>query len=70
MKEPDNAQRLLDQLRGKGYAPRVETVNLGGSGQWNRVLVGYFATREEAMRFAAEFNRKEKMEALVVRETR
>ncbi len=70
MKEPDNAQRLLDQLRGKGYAPRVETVNLGGSGQWNRVLVGYFASREEAMRFAAEFNRKEKMEALVVRETR
>lgn len=70
MKEAENAQRLLDQLRGKGYAPRIETVNLGGSGRWNRVLVGYFASREEAMRFAAEFNRKERMEALVVRETR
>lgn len=70
MKEAENAQRLLDQLRGKGYAPRIETVNLGGSGRWNRVLVGFFASREEAMRFAAEFNRKERMEALVVRETR
>lgn len=70
MKEAENAQHLLDQLRGKGYAPRIETVNLGGSGRWNRVLVGFFASREEAMRFAAEFNRKERMEALVVRETR
>lgn len=70
MKEAENAQRLLEQLRGKGYSPRIETVNLSGSGRWNRVLVGYFANREEAMRFAAEFNRKERMEALVVRESR
>jgi cell division septation protein DedD len=70
MKEAENAQRLLEQLRGKGYTPRIETVNLGGSGRWNRVLIGYFANREEAMRFAAEFNRKERMEALVVRESR
>lgn len=70
LKDSENAQRLLEQLRGKGYAPRIETVNLGGSGRWNRVLIGYFANREEAMRFAAEFNRKERLEALVVRESR
>jgi cell division septation protein DedD len=70
MKEAENAQRLLEQLRSKGYAPRIESVNLGGSGRWNRVLIGYFPNREEAMRFAAEFNRKERMEGLVVRESR
>jgi len=70
MKEAENAQRLFEQLRGKGYAPRIETVKLGSSGLWNRVLIGYFANREEATRFAAEFNRKERMEALVVRESR
>jgi cell division septation protein DedD len=70
LKEAENAQRLLEQLRAKGYAPRIETVNLSGSSRWNRVLIGFFASREEAMRFAAEFNRKERMEGLVVREAR
>jgi len=30
--------------------------------RWNRVLVGSFGSRDEALRFAAEFNRKEHME--------
>jgi cell division septation protein DedD len=69
LKDSDNAQRLVDQLRSKGYSPRIETLNLSGSGRWNRVLVGSFQSREDALRFAAEFNRKEHMEGLVVRET-
>lgn len=69
MKEAENAQRLVDQLRSKGYTPRIESLNLSGSGRWNRVLVGSFHSREEAMRFMAEFNRKEHMEALVIRES-
>jgi len=69
LKDSDNAQRLVDQLRSKGYSPRIETLNLSGSGRWNRVLVGSFKSREEALRFAAEFNRKEHMEGLVIRET-
>jgi cell division septation protein DedD len=69
LKDSDNAQRLVDQLRSKGYSPRIESLNLSGSGRWNRVLVGFFQTREEALRFAAEFNRKEHMEGLVIRES-
>jgi cell division septation protein DedD len=69
MKEAENAQRLVDQLRSKGYTPRIESINLSGSGRWNRVLVGSFQSREDALRFMAEFNRKEHMEALVIGES-
>lgn len=69
LREPENAQRLLDQLKAKGYDSRMEALDLSDSGRWNRVLVGSFATREEALRFATEFNRKEHMEGLVIRES-
>jgi cell division septation protein DedD len=68
LKDAENAQKLVDQLRTKGYSPRIESLNLSGSGRWNRVLVGYFQNREEALRFAAEFNRRERTEGLVIRE--
>ena len=69
LKDADNAQKLVDQLRAKGYSPRIESLNLSGSGRWNRVLVGFFQNREEALRFAAEFNRREHTEGLVIRES-
>ncbi len=69
LKDSENAQRLFDQLKGKGYAPRLEALDLNGGGKWTRVLVGSFQSREAAIRFAAEFNKKEKMEGLVVRES-
>jgi cell division septation protein DedD len=70
LKDAENAQKLVEQLRSKGYSPRIETLNLGGSGRWNRVLIGFFKNREEALRFASEFNRKEHTEGLVIRESR
>lgn len=70
LKDSDSAQRLVEQLRAKGHAARIEALDLNDSGRWNRVLVGAFRNREEALRFAAEFNRKEHMEALVIREAR
>ncbi len=69
LKDVENAQRLVDQLRTKGYAPRLQLLDLNGGGHWNRVLVGSFGTRESALKFAAEFNKKERMEALVIRES-
>jgi cell division septation protein DedD len=69
LKDADNAQKLVEQLRAKGYSSRIENLNLGGSGRWNRVLIGTFKNREEALRFASEFNRKERMEGLVIRES-
>jgi cell division septation protein DedD len=69
LKDLENAQRMVEQLRTKGYSPRMETIDLNTAGRWNRVLVGSFRNREEALRFAAEFNRKEHMEGLVIRES-
>ncbi|MEN6440491.1 MAG: SPOR domain-containing protein [Syntrophobacter sp.] len=68
LKDPENAQRLMDQLKAKGYSPRLEALDLNGGGRWNRVLVGSFQTRDTALKFAAEFNKKESMEGLVIRE--
>lgn len=69
LRDSENAQRLLDQLKTKGYPVRIESLDLSGA-RWNRVLVGSFQSRADALRFAAEFNRKEKMEGLVIRESR
>jgi cell division septation protein DedD len=69
LKDRENAQKLMEQLRTKGYQPRLESLDLSGAGRWNRVLVGTFKNRDEAMRFAAEFNRKERMEGLIIRES-
>jgi cell division septation protein DedD len=69
LRDAANASKLVEQLKSKGYAPRLENIDLNTGGRWNRVLVGSFGSREEALRFAAEFNRKEHMEGLVIRET-
>lgn len=70
LRDAGNAQRMVEQLKTKGYPVRLDTIDLSAGGRWNRVLVGSFASREEALRFAADFNRKEHMEGLVVREVR
>jgi cell division septation protein DedD len=67
LKDANNAERFAGKLQAKGYSPRIEKVDMPGSGRWARVLVGSFDSREEALKFAAEFNRKENMQGLVVR---
>lgn len=69
LKDGENARKLVDQLRAKGYNARLEPLDTGGA-SWNRVLLGSFPNREGALRFAAEFNRRERMEGLVIRESR
>ncbi len=69
LKEISNAQNLMRQLREKGYETRIETLELRDSGRWNRVLVGTFKSREAALKFAADFNRNENMQGLVIRES-
>jgi cell division septation protein DedD len=58
------AEALIEKLKSKGYSLRVESIDLGAS-KWSRILLGSFATRETAVEYADEFNRKEKMQALV-----
>ena len=69
LKDGESARKLVDQLRAKGYNARLEPLDAGGA-NWNRVLLGSFPNREGALRFAAEFNRRERMEGLVIRESR
>ncbi len=69
LKEIENAQNLMKSLREKGYEVRIETLDLRDSGRWNRVLVGTFKSREAALNFAVDFNRKESMQGLVIRES-
>jgi cell division septation protein DedD len=64
LREPD-AQVLIEKLKLRGYSPRVESLDLGGA-KWTRILLGSFPSREVAIIFADEFNRKENLEALVV----
>jgi len=52
----DRAQRLIQELEGKGYEAFVEEANIPQKGTWYRVAVGRFPSREEALAFARELN--------------
>jgi len=69
LRNVENAKALVEKLRAKGYSPRLETVQIEGTGVWYRVILGLFNSREEAQAFAARFNRKENMEGLVIKIT-
>ncbi len=64
LKEND-ARPLVAKLTADGYSPFVESLDLGST-RWNRILLGSFDTRQAAIAFADEFNRKEKTEAMVI----
>ncbi|MFP5211756.1 MAG: SPOR domain-containing protein, partial [Acidobacteriota bacterium] len=67
-KDKDSAERLFNELKSKGYNPKIESLDLNG-GKWVRLTVGSFESREAAQKFSSEFNRKERREALIVRES-
>jgi len=65
-KSPENAGRLEQMLRTKGYmVSRQETLIKNET--WYRVMVGNFDNREAAVRFMAMFNEKEGLKGVVVR---
>lgn len=66
LRNKDNADMLISQLKAKGYAPRMEAVQMAEAGLWYRVLIGRFGSRQEAQQFAAAFNQKENMQGLVI----
>lgn len=67
LRSQDNAQKLLKQLRAKGYDSQMESLDKPDSGRWYRIVVGSFKSREEAQKFAAEFNKREKAQGMVIR---
>lgn len=59
-----NARSLSDQLRSKSFSSDVETFFAGGVEQF-RVLVGNFASRSEATKFATQLSEKEALPVYV-----
>ncbi len=64
-KNRKNAEKLEQILKSKGYPVSHQIINIKGS-TWYRVLVGNFRNRKDALRFVALFNKKEKLEAIVI----
>lgn len=56
-----NAFALRDKLHKKGYPVICALVSLPEKGDWYRVRVGYYASRNEALRVAARLQKDEKL---------
>ncbi len=64
--QQENADRLIEQLQGDGYAAFVSNVKQAGE-PVARVAVGPLIERDAAMRLAAELRRRYELETFVVR---
>jgi len=53
-KDQAEARRMVDRLKGKGYAAAAERADLGAKGVWYRVTVGPYADRATADKVAAQ----------------
>lgn len=42
------AEKIIEELKNKGYAPTISAKGLGEKGIWHRVFVGDFETEDEA----------------------
>lgn len=62
----DEATRVVEKWKGKGYPAYVMIANIPDRGQWYRVRIGGFGSRNEAMQYLTEFKTRENAEALVV----
>jgi cell division protein FtsN len=59
------ADRFSAGLREKGYAPYILQVSLPARGQWFRVRMGRFPSKESAARYLEDFKRETSMNAIV-----
>lgn len=62
-----NASQLQADLKARGYNTTVTTALDGEQREWHLVRMGAYKTLESAARAAADFNGKERMNALVRR---
>jgi cell division septation protein DedD len=67
LRSQENAQKLMQTLRSKGYDPQLDSQDKPDGTRWYRIVVGSFKSREEAQRFGAEFNKREKLQGMVIR---
>lgn len=64
-RERKRAERLVDELKEKGYGAFVGKATIPKKGTWYRVSVGRFSTRKEAQDFARTVKEKEGMDSFV-----
>ncbi len=62
----EEAARVVDQWKGKGYDTFMTVGEVPKKGTWYRVRIGHFKDKEEARLFSEQFKKKEKSDALVV----
>ncbi len=65
-KSPENAAKLEQILRAKGYNVSREETRINNE-TWHRVTVGTFDNRDVAMRFMGMFNEKERLRGVLIR---
>jgi len=61
-KEMERAERLIEELKGKGYSPYLASLT---NSSWIFVRVGFFSTEDEAKDFSRDFKRKEGMDSII-----
>lgn len=62
----EEAERIANRLKGKGYAAYVLEADLGKKGTWLRVRVGKFADKDAADRYRADVERETGERGLVM----
>jgi cell division septation protein DedD len=50
----ENAAKLINKLQQKGYVTRLHTANTSSGGFLHKVWIGYFKTREDAVKYARQ----------------
>lgn len=61
----EEARELVNQLKKKGYPAYLVSGQGAAKGVFHRVRIGQFPNLQEAKQFANEFEKKEKMKALI-----
>jgi len=61
----EDAWELVNQLKKKGYPAYQASGQAAAKGSFHRVRIGQFSTLQEAKQFAHNFEKKEKMKALI-----
>jgi DedD protein len=65
-REQKEADAYVEELRLRGYAAYRESAQVLGRGLWQRVRIGPFDNKAQALSYKAEFERKESMAALLI----
>jgi len=65
--EKDEAAEFMKVLEGKGYQTYLISAEVPGRGLWYRVRLGDYANHDEALEAKAEFERKQRIIAYVLR---